>query len=69
MFGGNGTGLVLYLFSATAIVMMGVISIFQEQIETPSKTAVFPFPVASINYLGFYVNLSGSYAVTFYITL
>jgi len=30
LFGDNGTGLVLYLFSATAIAMMGVISIFQE---------------------------------------
>ncbi|MZH13709.1 MAG: hypothetical protein F3742_02920 [Nitrospinae bacterium] len=30
MFGDNVTGLVLYLFSATAIALMGVISIFQE---------------------------------------
>ena len=30
LFGDNGTGLVLYFFSAAAIAMMGVISIFQE---------------------------------------
>ena len=30
LFGDTGPGLVLYLFSATAIAIMGVISIFQE---------------------------------------
>ena len=31
LFGDTGIGLVLYLFSATAIALMGVISIFQEK--------------------------------------
>ncbi|MEK9629608.1 MAG: hypothetical protein VW455_11385 [Nitrospinota bacterium] len=30
LFGDHGTGMVLYLFSATAVALMGVISIFQE---------------------------------------
>ena len=62
----------LLFFSAAAIVMMSVISIFQDaSLKYLCKIAVFLCTViaTSPNFSGFSANLLESFAVTFYIAL